>query len=378
MKKYTEPKIYHGGKNFDLSKRWYVYYSFLNPVTGIMTRQSPIYLKINQKYKTKKERLLHFNFLREALSEMLRNNHNPYESESIEIEFQAGSCIDYAWSVKKNELKGTTLSDYKSRIFRFKKFLQEKGLLEKSMKNITKTHVSTYLDTFKGAKNRNNTRTALDSIFVILSDANYIDFNFISELRVRKVQKKKAKIYTGKQILDIEKKLEEENETLLMYIYFVSYMFWRPIEIVRMKDADFDFKANTISVETKTDARKTKIIPELILDRVKKFVKDKKGFVFKSNNPDWHLMKDQNKRQHYTDLFKKFREKHGIDSSLKLYSFKHTFITKLYLELRKKLSKKESIEKLSVITGHSSNAINNYITVNDLELPEDYSEMLKG
>ncbi|MDR3272284.1 MAG: hypothetical protein LBT29_02210 [Flavobacteriaceae bacterium] len=25
MKKYTDPKIYHGGKNFDLSKRWYIY-----------------------------------------------------------------------------------------------------------------------------------------------------------------------------------------------------------------------------------------------------------------------------------------------------------------------------------------------------------------
>ena len=30
-KKFTEPKIYHGGKDFDLSKRWYVYYSYAHP-----------------------------------------------------------------------------------------------------------------------------------------------------------------------------------------------------------------------------------------------------------------------------------------------------------------------------------------------------------
>jgi hypothetical protein len=29
-KEYLIPKIYHGGKNFDISKRWYVYYSYLN------------------------------------------------------------------------------------------------------------------------------------------------------------------------------------------------------------------------------------------------------------------------------------------------------------------------------------------------------------
>ena len=37
-KKYTKPRIFHGGKNFDLKKRWYVYYSFLDPETGKMKR----------------------------------------------------------------------------------------------------------------------------------------------------------------------------------------------------------------------------------------------------------------------------------------------------------------------------------------------------
>jgi integrase len=377
MKKYVEPKVYHGGKTFDLSKRWYVYYSFIDPFSKKMTRQPPVYFKINQRFKTKKLRLYHFNLVRDMLSDMLKNDHNPYERETVEFEFQAGSCIDYALAVKKKEVKETTYVDYKSRITRFKKFLKNKGMLDYSMKSVTKMHVSEFLNTFDSAKNRNNTRTALDSIFIILSDSNYIDYNFISELRVRKTVTKKTKIYTSKQITDIVEILGQENETLLMYIYFVSYMFWRPIEIVRMKDTDFDFEANTITVETKTNDRKTKIIPELILDRVKKFVSDKKGYIFKSDNPKWNLMKDQNKRQHYTTLWSKFRTKHNITSDFKLYSFKHTFITKLYLEFRKNLPKKSSIEKLSIITGHSSNAINNYITVNDLELPEDYSEMLK-
>lgn len=33
MKNYVLAKIYHGGKTYDLTKRWYVYYSFQNPST---------------------------------------------------------------------------------------------------------------------------------------------------------------------------------------------------------------------------------------------------------------------------------------------------------------------------------------------------------
>ena len=377
IKKYIEPKIYHGGKKYDLSKRWYVYYSFINPYTKKMERQPPIYFKVNQKCKTKKERLKHLIVIRNSLTKLLKNNHNPYEAEKINVKFQIGSSIDYALEVKRKEIKETTFIDYKSRVNRFKKFMTAKGLINYSIKSVTKRHVSEFLNTFDSAKNRNNTRTALDSIFIILSDANYIHYNFISELRVRKTVTKKAKIYSAKQIEEIKEKLKKENHTLLMYVYFVSYMFWRPIEIVRMKDTDFDFELNTITVETKTNDRKTKIIPSLILDQVKQFVKNKKGYIFKSSNPDWHLMKDSNKRGYYTTLWSKFRTEHKIPTDFKLYSFKHTFITKLYLEFRKENTKKVSIEKLSVITGHSSNAINNYITVNDLELPDDYSEMLK-
>jgi len=83
------------------------------------------------------------------------------------------------------------------------------------------------------------------------------------------------------------------------------------------------------------------------------------------------------KRNYYTKRFLKFKKANGIDGDLKLYSFRHTFITKVYMELRKEFSKEDTIKKLSLITGHDSNAIYNYIQTNDIELPDDYSAMLK-
>ncbi len=65
----------------------------------------------------------------------------------------------------------------------------------------------------------------------------------------------------------------------------------------------------------------------------------------------------------------------GIGKDYTVYSFRHTFITKLYRELRKDNSKTETEDKLMLITGHSTRkALIQYLRDLDAELPEDYSE----
>ena len=114
-----------------------------------------------------------------------------------------------------------------------------------------------------------------------------------------------------------------------------------------------------------------------MLEDLKAFVKGKTGYLFKPDNfKDW-IIDEIAKRNYFTRRFSRFREKHDISKEFKLYSFRHTYITKIYLELRKSKSKEETIKTLSLITGHESKAIYNYIRVNDVELPEDYSDYLK-
>lgn len=53
-KNYSTPKIYNA--NGDLTKRWYVYFSYRNPATGKLERSKNVYGKTNS-YKTKEDRL---------------------------------------------------------------------------------------------------------------------------------------------------------------------------------------------------------------------------------------------------------------------------------------------------------------------------------
>lgn len=67
-----------------------------------------------------------------------------------------------------------------------------------------------------------------------------------------------------------------------------------------------------------------------------------------------------------------------LDDEYGIYSFRHTFITKTYRELRKTLSPFESKSKLMLITGHDTMVtLEKHLRDIDAELPEDYSDLIK-
>jgi hypothetical protein len=101
-KNYSIPKIYHGGDDYDLTKRWYVYYSYRHPETGKLVRQSPIFANFNRLHKTKRERLKSFKILRDSLENLLKDDYSPYVNEAIENEYSANSALDFALELKES------------------------------------------------------------------------------------------------------------------------------------------------------------------------------------------------------------------------------------------------------------------------------------
>ena len=398
VKKYTTPRIFpkiitskpvsaftEEEKKAILKKykRWYVYYSYEHPTAKSKTgkpkkiHQDHIYFNLNRDYPNFDDRLKFIKTIRNSVENLLKDGFSPYETEVNTDEYNVFNALDYALKIKKAEVKETTFSGYETRVNMFKKFIDQKGYAHYSIKDINKSIISQYLNTHKTPIHRNNSKAALSAIFTVLSSEDLIEVNFIKEIRNSKKTETPIKIYSEEDVNQITTILIKHDPTLLMFIKFISYMFWRPIEILRIRVEDIDFNSNTISTESKTKAKKTKIIPNLLRDELIEFTKGKTGFLFKPDNiQKWELC-EEDKRKYFTRRFSRFRTKFKISSDFKLYSFRHTYITKIYLELRKSLSKYDTIQQLSLITGHESKAIYNYIRVNDVELPEDYSELLE-
>ncbi|HCE54388.1 MAG TPA: integrase [Lutibacter sp.] len=382
MKKdYSTPKIYHGGKDYDLTKRWYVYFSFRHPETGKLVRQNPIFAKFNSLYKTKKERLTNFNILRETLENFLKDGYSPYKNEPIENEYSASSALDFALELKEKTVSPSTYKGYYNRVNVFTKYLKGKGLDIANIKSIDKKIVTEFLNQTlrtSGASNRNNYRQDLSAVFSVLVENDYIEYNFIEKIKKINSKPTRNKTYSQDKVDEIYKELETSDPLLLLFIKFVSYNFLRPVEVVRLKVKDINLKDGTLTVLAKNKAHKTKIIPDILIKELNKLeLKNPEHYLFTPKGVGEWVREESGKRTWFSNRFNKVKEELGIGSGYTVYSFRHTSITKLYRELRKQHSKSETENKVMLITGHSTLvALQKYLRDIDAELPEDYSDLL--
>ena len=172
--------------------------------------------------------------------------------------------------------------------------------------------------------------------------------------------------------------METSDPLLLLYLKFVAYGFLRPIEVVRLKVKDIDLNNRTLTFKAKNKAHKTKIIPDILISELKKLdMKNPEHYLFTPEGIGEWKRQESGKRKWFGERFNIVKKKLSIGSDYTVYSFRHTSITKMYRELRKKHPKHETENKLKLITGHSTlTALQKYLRDIDAELPEDYSDLL--
>lgn len=84
---------------------------------------------------------------------------------------------------------------------------------------------------------------------------------------------------------------------------------------------------------------------------------------------------DRSRRDHFSKRFKLVKDKFGFGEEYGIYSFRHTFITKLYNALILKLTPDDAMSHLMTITGHSTQtALKKYLRKTDSFRPKDWSE----
>ncbi len=398
---YSNPKIYSA--NGDLAKRWYVYFSYRNPTTGKLKRVTPIY-GIANKFKTKEERMTVLVAYRKSLLKLLRLGYNPFadntelyqklntkttsnpstsnvvEEESMTLQV----AFDFSLKLKEQLLSPTTLRGYKNKLKNFLQWLEKHHPEIEKIQQLNKKLVSDFLNDVllkTSPRNRNNFRTDLSSLLQVLEDNDIVRQNFIKKIPVLKSIPKRNKTYTKEIQEEIFTYLEEKDPILLLYIKFISYNFLRPIEVCRLKAGDINLATHTIQFKAKNSPLKTKIIPDILWEDLPDISQlDKESILFTPHQigGEWNTAMG-NRRDYFTKRFKKVVKDHfNLGSDYGLYSFRHTYITKLYRALVKESSPFEAKSKLMLITGHSSmKALEKYLRDIDAELPEDYSHMLK-
>ncbi|WP_397446923.1 tyrosine-type recombinase/integrase [Polaribacter sp. R77954] len=414
---FSKPKIYIA--KGDLSKRWYVYYSYRNPKTGKLERMTNVYGKVNH-YKTKEDRISILSYYKKKLLFLLNQGFNPFTNNSkfyeqlknpdtkkkkeipqkekvilsainntIKVaikeamnentppsplqpipltskstkkevaitkiststekqhiapknqeEMSFVKAFDFALRLKEKAVSTATIKDYRRKVKLFIAWMEETHPTKKNIGEISRKDL---LDYFNGivlktsARNRNNYRTELGSIFQVLKNNELVTENYIHSIPVLKSKTERNKVYTLKEQQNIFEYLEKQDQLLLLFIKFVSYSFIRPIEVCRLRIKDINLDTKTVQFKAKNSALKTKIIPSILFDELPDLSQlDKESFLF---TPDkigafWNA-NETNRRDHFSKRFRSVVKDHfKLNEDYGIYSFRHTFIVVLYGKLR--------------------------------------------
>lgn len=311
---FSKPKIYDG--KGDLSKRWYVYFSYLDPKTGKLKRLKNIYGKANR-FKNKENRYALLSLYRKQLLKLLNEGYNPFNdntalyqqkkaqistvnltestshshmemantsnseanvqtfnNDNLDTDFleepslKIKEAFELAIELKTNVVNQRTLNDYENRCNLFQIWLKKHHNQIIRIAEIDKKIVSQFLNGIQlktSSRNRNNYRGCFSSIFQIFEDNEIISKNFIKAIKPLKTIPKRNKTYSEKEQTDIFTHLEKSDTILLLFIKFISYNFLRPIEVCRLKVKDIDMETRTLQFQAKNKALKTKIIPEILI-----------------------------------------------------------------------------------------------------------------
>ena len=423
---YTEPKIFTGGVDISkwnklskeeqkaaLEKDWYIYYSFRHPQTGKLVRLPNIKGGINR-IKNKAQRMKFLLKYQRALVVLLEQGYNPFkakneqpsefitqeerepiidrivlpiEPQKVESKKKEKEVIIHpikeslalVLRIKENVLSKTSLPNFRSNVKKFEKWLNENGFEGRSIQEVTKKTVIEYLNEIlenTSARTRNNARIDLSSIFQTLEDNEIVKENFVGKINVLKSTPERNKTYSNTLQSDIFTYMEENDPHLLLYVKFICYSFLRPIEVGRLKLGDIDLVSRTITFKAENSPLKTKIIPEILFKELPDLSKMNKNldlFTPDSIGGVWET-EETNKRDYFSKRFKKIKKHFDLGSNYGLYSFRHTFITRLYNDFIKNMTQNEAKSKLMLISGHKTmDALDKYLRDIDAVLPEDYS-----
>jgi integrase len=155
----------------------------------------------------------------------------------------------------------------------------------------------------------------------------------------------------------------------------------RPVEVCRLKIKDVDVKERKLYVRAKNKPVKIKIIPDILINDLPDLTTlDPESFLFTPNGFGniWDT-EENNRRDFFSKRFNEVVKKpYSLNKDYGLYSFRHTFITRLYRKLRETQTQQVAKSDLMLITGHSTlTALEMYLRDIDAELPNDYSHLFK-
>lgn len=258
---YKPAKIYKG-------KAWFVYYSYMDPLTGKFTRF--IFKKNINRIKDLRDRYAEAMKIRDAINESLKsgelNPFNPKEPESELSSMPLITALEWAfekrkpsWALQSVNGRRSVLNHLSAAIVASNKNLP--------LKDVKKIHVKLILEQAKKERDLSNTRfnaylETFSTLMAELEEWELIEFN--PAAKIKRLQKEAPTTHTpltSDELLQVAEHLKKECYPLYVFTKIIFRAGVRPDEILELKYGQVHNGFIQLEPSTPTTKKKRRLVP---------------------------------------------------------------------------------------------------------------------
>ena len=253
----------------DLSKQWFVYYSFIHPETKQFKRFKKV---ISMRLLTRTAR--HAAAAKEIakINKWLREGNNPFDN--INPKLTLPQALEIYLNSIEHTLRQRSFYTYRNYCTTLNLYQQEKKQTTLKIFEFTHDNAIMFMDWLKNTRkvsNRtyNNYRVHIKSIFIFLQARGYIDFNPFNNIAKLEQEESEITCLTPTELQIMKTKMMDDYPQLFNIAMLIFYCFLRPQEIVRLKVENIDLVGQRLYLSGKTSKNKktqTITIPDPLLE----------------------------------------------------------------------------------------------------------------
>ncbi len=348
IKEFILPKIYTY-KN-DITKKWFVYYSFYDHKEGKLQRFK-YYKGINQRDTVEKRRG-YINGVRKRIEKKMLSGWNPfYEEEKVsyinKLEYQGKDnqiknkqkTVDYHLSnfLESKSCRPATYTSYKSKFRYFLKYIKTRKRGNIFLYRITREDADGFVQYLKNERKLTNKTineyvVLLKSFFANAKRSGNCNENIFDHHKKLKEFPKRPRIYSREIIEKIVSVMKEHDAQMYLAIQIMYNCFIRPGELRFLRVSDIDFRNGMIRIPadvSKVGKQRMVVIPDHLLKKISDHIKGKYPedyFIISVKGEPWEKGVGRN---YMYNRFVSIKEKVGISNEYILYAWKHTGMVEL-------------------------------------------------
>lgn len=377
------PKNSEGKPN--LAKRWFIIYSFNDPITKKPKRFYE-YGGVNS-IKSVSGRKKALSELCAARTILINAGWNPYNKFNPSLDFAeknnipatAYQTINFLLTEKLTKQKN--VANLKSRGQIFLKWITKQKLANVAVDEINYQICAKFIAELKVSnRTKNNYIIDLRTIFNFGLKTQLVSNNPFVGIDFYKTSPQKHEVFTQMELDKLLNYMKANKPQLYLFVRFFSVCFLRPKTLTQLQVKDFDLQNRTIKINPQTEKNAKEylvLIPEILKQdfnaiNLHKYPANYYVFTVRgvSKEPSW--------RDSFTAQFLECKKALKInDENKTMYGFRHTLTRNIYLNLRKQMNKQEAINALITITRHKTvTALEKYLRQIGADVPDDYSNFI--